>query len=66
MNGEMNISIDGLIITGNYEPRLPNVQSSFEKIEILFNKYFPYDDGKGQPIYNEDTGAELRDPVTGL
>ena len=39
MNGEMNISINGLIITGNHRPTLPNIKSSFEKIEILFNKY---------------------------
>ena len=31
-----------------------------------FCKFFPYDDGNGNPIYNENTGKELRDPVTGL
>ena len=30
-----------------------------------FCKFFPYDDGKGNPIYDENTGKELRDPVTG-
>jgi hypothetical protein len=34
-------------------------------IILEFDKYYPYDNGNGQPIYNENTGAELRDPVTG-
>jgi hypothetical protein len=28
-------------------------------------EYWEYDDGNGNPIYDKDTGAELRDPVTG-
>ena len=34
-------------------------------LELDFDKYFPYDDGKGNPIYDEDSGAILRDPITG-
>jgi len=67
MEEKLYISIDGSLIQGTYStPEFPNVKSSFEKIEILFNKYFPYDNGNGQPIYNENTGAELRDPETGF
>jgi hypothetical protein len=34
-------------------------------VTITLDKYFPYDNGNGQPIYDENTGTELRDPVTG-
>lgn len=30
------------------------------------NKYWEYDDGNGNPIYDKDTGEILRDPVTGI
>ena len=33
---------------------------TFEAVE-----YYEYGDGNGNPIYNKDTGAQLRDPVTG-
>ena len=34
-------------------------------LELDYDKYFPYDDGKGNPIYDEDSGAILRDPIAG-
>jgi hypothetical protein len=34
-------------------------------VRLIFDKFFPYDDGNGNPIYDEDTGRILRDPVTG-
>jgi hypothetical protein len=35
------------------------------EFQIIFDKYFQYDDGSGNPIYDQNTGATLRDPVTG-
>jgi hypothetical protein len=45
-------------LTGDYG----QVQSP---VIFQFDRYYPYDNGNGQPIYDENTGAELRDPVTG-
>ena len=36
------------------------------RLVLHFNKYFPYDNGNGQPIYDENNGNQLRDPVTGI
>jgi hypothetical protein len=62
MNNGISIEIGGVEITGSY-PGIGKAES--HKIVIIFDKYFPYDDGNGNPIYDENTGAELRDPVTG-
>jgi len=35
------------------------------EITVSPREYFEYDDGNGNPIYDKDTGAILRDPVTG-
>lgn len=54
-------------ITGDYaEPRGFGIGGSLSGVKFDFCKFFPYDNGNGQPIYNTDNGAELRDPVTGL
>jgi hypothetical protein len=34
-------------------------------VRIIFDKFFEYDDGNGNPIYDENSGRILRDPVTG-
>jgi len=37
----------------------------FQSLNLKVSEYFTYDDGSGNPIYDTQTGAILRDPVTG-
>lgn len=37
-----------------------------KKFTIVFDKFFPYDNGNNEPIYDTSNGEVLRDPVTGL
>ena len=59
---KIKLPVSGQIteITGLFPP----IYGAYS-LTLEFDKYFPYDNGNGQPIYNEDTGAQLRDPVTG-
>jgi hypothetical protein len=63
----IQIKIGEEIITGAFYSYLltGNYGDSQSPVIIQFDKYYPYDNGNGQPIYNENTGAQLRDPVTG-
>lgn len=47
-------------VTGNHLYGAGRLQMT-----LVFDKYFPYDNGNGEPIYDEDTGEQLRDPITG-
>jgi hypothetical protein len=38
---------------------------SLSEVSFYVKEYYEYDDGNGNPIYNKDTGAILRDPITG-
>lgn len=55
-------------ISGNYylPPIFIDNTFMYKGVRIDFVKFFPYDNGDGQPIYDTETGAELRDPITGL
>ena len=57
ITGSLTSAISEPIGTGHPGQRTP--------IILEFDKYYQYDNGNGQPIYDENTGAELRDPVTG-
>ena len=46
-------------------PRDPNYPISVNGSIGSPARYWEYDDGNGNPIYDKFTGAELRDPVTG-
>ena len=48
-----------------YEEQVESTNMLVNGAVYEFCKFFPYDNGKGYPIYNENTGRELRDPVTG-
>jgi hypothetical protein len=49
-------------ITGSYNFEMNN---GIKGMQFSFEKYFEYDDGKGNPIYDEESGEKLRDPITG-
>lgn len=34
-------------------------------VQLFFDKFFPYNNGNDEPIYDEESGETLRDPVTG-
>lgn len=51
-------------IEGDYDPYF--LTNPFITYELRLEKYFPYDNGNGDPIYDEDTGLNVRDPITGL
>lgn len=54
-------------ISGGYDgPFISGVESDYKGLQFNFTKFFPYDNGQGQPIYNTGNGAQLRDPITGL
>jgi len=38
--------------------------SSGGNVTITAKKYYPYANSNGEPIYNEDTGAQLKDPLS--
>jgi hypothetical protein len=53
----------------SYEPEYminaPAADLILSGLTIQPSKYWEYDDGNGNPIWDKDTGAMLRDPVTG-
>ena len=53
-------------ITGGYPGIYITGVSEYNGLQFNFTKFFPYDNGQGQPIYNTSNGAQLRDPITGL
>lgn len=67
----LKIRLPGLpgqpVITGRHIPR-PGFtnHTPFNLILDLGGHYFKYDNGNNEPIYDANTGAELRDPVSGL
>ena len=71
MARQIQIKIGDELITGKFTAYLSKVVGTAPVIGgngpviLEFNKYYPYDNGNGQPIYDENTGDELRDPVTG-
>ena len=62
-DGDLN---KNFTITGHHF--VPNLSDGgpMKNFSLVFDKFFPYDNGNGQPIYNTDNGAQLRDPITGL
>jgi hypothetical protein len=59
-NGNLN---KNFTITGAH---FPMSAAGYKEFDLVFDKFFPYDNGNGQPIYNSADGSVLRDPVTGL
>lgn len=45
---------------------VPNLSYPRKNFSLVFDKFFPYDNGNGEPIYNSGDGSVLRDPVTGF
>jgi hypothetical protein len=37
---------------------------TYDPIILQYDKYFPYANSAGDPIYNESTGEELVDPLS--
>ena len=56
---EINVSA-GYILGG-----IVGIVSTPTPCSIWVSSYWPYDDGNGNPIYDINSGATLRDPVTG-
>jgi len=54
------------IIKGGYNPLGVFSGIAYPPLDLVFDKFFPYDNGNGDPIYDTDNGSQLRDPVTGL
>jgi hypothetical protein len=50
----------------NNPPRSTSTQTSFTggTITITGKKYYPYANSNGEAIYDEDTGAQLKDPLS--
>jgi hypothetical protein len=65
----LKIDLDSVIITGAYSrfsrPFIPRATDVATDCVIKFEKFFPYANGNGDPIYDENDGSELRDPETG-
>lgn len=59
----ISFTFDGVTIKA--EPNQGYESVGFGDINFLFDKFFPYANGNGDPIYDEDSGTELRDPETG-
>jgi hypothetical protein len=62
--GSISTYRSNIYTTGiEYDPFFTTPTIGSLSIEPL--EYWPYDDGNGNPIWDKDTGAMLRDPVTG-
>ena len=57
----MNIIIFGK----SYSSSAQHDEVTLEIKAVDQDAYWEYDDGNGNPIYDKDTGVQLRDPVTG-
>jgi hypothetical protein len=72
----IQIPLYGSISTYRYHPFSPDrIRVQYDQflttptigsLSIEPLEYWPYDDGNGNPIWDTQTGAMLRDPVTGL
>ena len=64
----ISFTFDGVTIKAEPNQGYESVsfgQGATFDINFFFDKFFPYANGNGDPIYNEDNGTELRDPETG-
>ena len=72
----IQIPLYGSLVTDRYLTWVPTwdhgehdqnlVTPTLGSLSIEPLEYWPYDDGNGNPIWDTQTGAMLRDPVTGL
>jgi hypothetical protein len=69
MSKSLKIKLIGMpgepVITGRHVPFLTSEKVAADVIIQPGFKFFTYDNGNNEPIYDENTGEQLRDPVTG-